>query len=114
MDDALRDQLREDAESDRQDSERDEVQDLGDAVREYAFTFGNDHIWPLTGLSMFKNYVVIKGDYFGARNEMHRRFGGNWAAQYPVGKTWFAMVEEYELAELRLENLKPEGYRYDL
>jgi hypothetical protein len=68
---------------------------------DWIFTFGHDHVWPLTGTSLVKHYVVLNGTFNGTRDEMIRRFGNRWGFQYGSKKE--AGVDRHELAELRLE-----------
>jgi hypothetical protein len=70
-------------------------------VQEWVFTFGNDHVWPLTGTSMMKNFIVLNGTYGGTRREIQRRFGGRYCDQYSNRAD--AGVDRFELAEIRLE-----------
>jgi hypothetical protein len=74
-----------------------------DEIKVYAFTFGQNHIWPLTGTSLRKNFVRLQGTFDGTRNEMNRRFGNRWSMQYLDDAKFRNDVERFELAELSLE-----------
>lgn len=67
---------------------------------EWIFTFGFDHINPITGERLNNHYVRIPGSHEQARAEMQSRFGNRWSMQYPTG--WHG-IDKYELTELVLE-----------
>lgn len=46
------------------------------------FTFGWDHVDPLTNTVMRKKYVAIEGDVESTRQAMNDRFGNMWSHQY--------------------------------
>lgn len=69
-------------------------------MHEFIFTFGFDHINPITGKTLFNNYVRISAeDSTAARVEMNRRFGNRWSSCYPLG----AIPIGDRLKELKLE-----------
>lgn len=49
---------------------------------EWIFTFGFGHSHPVTGASLAKCFIRIRGTYESSRAEMLRRFGTRWAYQY--------------------------------
>jgi len=52
-------------------------------LREWIFTFGFDHVHPVTGGSLAKRFVRIRAeDAEAARWEMVRRWGLKWSFQY--------------------------------
>ena len=63
---------------------------------EWVFTFGVGH-------KHGGHYVRIKGDYDAAREEMFRRFGGEWAFQYDA-REW----DEWEKDPVRSMFLETE------
>jgi hypothetical protein len=67
---------------------------------EWYFTFGEDHIEPISGKSMGKEFVALRGTFMGTRKEMMRRFGDRWAGQYASRD----VVDRFELHETRLEH----------
>ena len=125
MDDALREQLQEDAEVDYQaaledaaaiqervTTQPDVCSDMGSGVRseepiqDWIFTFGYDHVNPITGEILFKRFVKLNGTWTGTRTEMVRRFGARFASQYPLheaGRTT-GIIMQYKLTELELQN----------
>jgi hypothetical protein len=46
------------------------------------FTFGYDHKHPITGESLEKCYIKVRGDSETSRAAMLENFGRNWAIQY--------------------------------
>ncbi len=93
------------------------VQDV--MVRWWYITFGPDHINPITGRSLARNYVKLYGDEDDVRGEIHRRFGPRWSMCHPQADTlpvpegdefpWLyrgAGVERFGLRELVLENVE--------
>lgn len=74
--------------------------DIEAEYKNYAFTFGYDHVNPITGESLGKSYVLIFGTWGSARDEMHRRFGARWSHQYDR-ENWDG-PERYGLTELVL------------
>lgn len=67
----------------------------------WIFTFGTDHTNPITGKSLFKNYVEIPGTWDEAREKMLNRFGNRFSMQYQNKEK--AGVERFGLVELKLE-----------
>jgi hypothetical protein len=113
---ALHEQLQQDAREDRVIEEHTLVDDraVEDEVMDFIFTFGSNHIWPLTGTSMFKSYVKLRGTFDGTRNEMFRRFGNRWSMQYlfdEANNPETGCIHRFELAEQRLEHLTEVPYR---
>jgi hypothetical protein len=109
MDDALQEQLHEDHEVDRIEEQTFfDDRAVVDEIDDYVFTFGENHIWPLTGTSLGKNYVKLRGTFEGARREMNRRFNNQWAFQYLGNDQTAVMINRYELVLLRLEQVKEE------
>lgn len=53
--------------------------------RVWWFTFGYDHVHPLTGESLRDCYVEVTGDSEETRIRMMEVFGNKWAFQYPEG-----------------------------
>lgn len=74
---------------------------VDDQVQDFYFTFGHNHIWPLTGTTLAKSYVKLRGTFDGTRDEMNRRFDNRWSMQYRDKEK--AGVDRYQLAELKLE-----------
>jgi hypothetical protein len=79
------------------------VEDVHEESKDYIFTFGFNHVWPLTGTSLQGCYVKLNGTQDGTRREMQRRFGSGWSFQYAFDKRGQDMIEKYKLAELKLE-----------
>jgi hypothetical protein len=63
--------------------------------QEWFFTFGFDHVHPVTGESLANCYTTIMGDIDQTRALMAERFGNKWAFQYPSREA--AGVEKYGL-----------------
>ncbi len=74
--------------------------------QEWIFTFGSNHIWPLTGEMLMRHFVVLNGTFEGTRQEMLHRFGNRWANQYASRES--AGVNRFRLTELKLEKVKEE------
>ena len=66
----------------------------------YIFTFGWDHINPISGKRLNNSYVKLYGTYDSTREEMIHRFGNRWAQQYLTEKD--AGVDRFNLIELKL------------
>lgn len=67
------------------------------------FTFGDNHVHPLTGESLGSRYVVLTGTFSSTRNRMIQRFGNRWANQYNYAE-YAARIVEFELEELEVIN----------
>lgn len=52
------------------------------SLKNYYFTFGQNHIHPLTGESMKDYYIKLKGTYNSTREIMLSIFGLKWSMQY--------------------------------
>jgi len=132
VDDALRKQLQEDAEVDYQQALEDDAaiqervttqpdvcSDMGSGVlpeepiQDWIFTFGYDHVNPITGETLFKRFVKLRGTYVGARMEMVRRFGRRFAFQYPLDEAGRStgIIMKFKLTELELQNTTSRTYR---
>jgi len=73
-------------------------------MSEWVFTFGRNHVYPGTTVSLGRLFVAIEAaDGESARAEMVRRFGSAWAFCYPSRAE--AGVDLYLLAELRVLEL---------
>ena len=71
------------------------------------FTFGENHVNPMTGESLGKYYVEIcTGSYEEDRVEILNRFGNSWSMQYMTTES--AGVERYNLK--KLDELPPLRY----
>lgn len=70
----------------------------GDREQYYYFTFGTVH--EDHGTPMKQRFVAYHGTYAGARMQMLRRFGFDWAFQY-------GSLDEAHAQEYRLEQYKP-------
>jgi len=69
-------------------------------MKEWIFTFGFDHVNPLTGKSLANHFCRIYADSAtAAREEMVRRWGRKWAFQYNSEEE--AGVERWNLREVR-------------
>jgi len=55
-----------------------------DAPEEWVFTFGYDHVHPVTGDLLSHCYVRVPGDIDQARRKMMDVFGRAWSQQYPL------------------------------
>jgi hypothetical protein len=66
-------------------------------VREWIFTFGFGHT-DENGAPLRNKYVRIIGTHDDARAEMVRRWGRQWAFQYPTLEA--AGADRWELTEL--------------
>jgi hypothetical protein len=97
----------------------DAVTDEDPMVRTWFYTFGMDHMNPITGRSLRNNFVKLYGTEHETRDEMNARFGPRWAFQYPnaddvpclegIEKAWLyrgAGVTKLGLTELVLENVE--------
>ena len=71
--------------------------DLNTVEREWIFTFGFGHVHPVTGESLARKYVKIRGTVETSRDEMVRRYGRKWATQYFSEER--AGVKRYGLTE---------------
>lgn len=72
-------------------------------LREFIFTFGLDHIHPLTGESLMGRFIAIRApDHETARAMMVGRFGTRWAFQYPSREA--AKIEKYKMREWSRED----------
>jgi hypothetical protein len=68
----------------------------------FIFTFGSNHVHPVTGDSLGRRFVKIEAeDSEAARAEMVSRWGTRWAMQYAAP---YPGIEKYELRELSREN----------
>lgn len=73
-------------------------------VRLWTFTFGFDHLHPVTGESLGNKFVQIEGTLDGARDIMVHHFGTKWAFQYPGHCE--AGVHKYSLREIQLPKVE--------
>lgn len=46
------------------------------------FTFGQNHVHPLTGVAMRDYWVEFEGTFEDARNKMFELFGNKWSMHY--------------------------------
>jgi len=74
-------------------------------MSEWIFTFGTNHVHPVTGESLGRRFVAIKAaDAATARVEMFAAFGPKWAMEYASREN--AGVERFGLVELDLEEVR--------
>lgn len=70
-------------------------------MAEWIFTFGSNHLHPVTGESLGRRFVRVKeGDYEKALEVMCDAFGKQWAMSYPTEDE--AQVARWGLKELFL------------
>lgn len=75
--------------------------ELDDAPDWWYFTFGANHIAPITKESLENYYIKQFGTYSTARLEMVRLFKDNWSVQYREDE-FLPQIKEYNLTELIL------------
>lgn len=68
--------------------------------QDWYFTFGGDHVHPITGESLRQAYVKIAGTCDSSRELMLRIFGQRWSNQYATADA--AGVARFELRQVEL------------
>lgn len=86
---------------------------MNDKLTAHIFTFGFDHVHPVTGMPLHGMYVTVLADsYERARVFMLNRFGTHWAFQYQDKDK--AGVDTYGLVELLPPDWPPSTGTYAL
>jgi hypothetical protein len=70
--------------------------------REWIFTFGYDHVDPISGEPLRNCFVAITGTAESTRAVMLERFGQKWSNQYPTREA--AGVKRYNLIRLVIDS----------
>jgi hypothetical protein len=63
----------------------------------YVFTFGYDHVHPLTKESLADCYVVVPGDRETSRKRVLTQFENKWAFQYDDD----SIPKQYHMREIK-------------
>lgn len=66
----------------------------------WVFTFGHNHVHPVTGEPLGKKYLKVAGTMSEARGVVERTFGRNWSMQYRDEVS--AGVQRFKLTETTL------------
>lgn len=66
----------------------------------WLFTFGPNHLHPITGESLGTNYVIIPGSYESTRREINAVCGPHWSFQYDAESEWMDKIASYGLVEI--------------
>lgn len=56
--------------------------DLAQRIDDWLFTFGPDHVHPVTGEALRDRYVKIRGSWLHSRQRLISMFGIRWSSQY--------------------------------